>query len=297
MAKEKPFFSVIIPVYKRIDDFKVTIDSVMSQSFSDYEVLVVDDCSGKDDAESIDRTVNGFKDERIKVFHLEKNLGGAGARNVAIENAKGCYMAFLDSDDIWLENKLQNDFNAISKSEGIDIVYSPIKNYVNGEEVGIVPSRGIRVGESIGDYLFANIKNGRGMQTSTLVVESGLAKKVKFNPALRGHQDWDLLLRLGATNPQVAYVPQCSTKRNVVVRDKNSSNVSRNLNYHFSESFYRNYESYMSWRARIYFRTRVLLPKSISQKKSVIKNVFYWGNFLDAKFIIMNMTKVLKNGK
>ena len=97
--------SVITPAYNAEKYIKDTIESVIAQTYTNWEMIIVDDAS-------VDNTVNIInyyqqKDKRIKLIALKKNHGVANARNTAIENAKGQYVAFLDADDFWENNKLQ----------------------------------------------------------------------------------------------------------------------------------------------------------------------------------------------
>lgn len=95
--------SIIMPTYNCAKFIGETIKSVIAQTYSNFELIIVDDCS-KDNTKDV---VNSFDDERIKYHRLEKNSGAAVARTTAMNMAKGKYMAFLDSDDLWMENKLE----------------------------------------------------------------------------------------------------------------------------------------------------------------------------------------------
>ncbi len=111
----KPFFSIIVPVYNVEQYLNDCVESVVNQSFSDWELLLVDD--GSNDRSSSICDEYAEKDERIRVFHKE-NGGASSARNVGISAAIGEYYLFLDSDDYWndcnmlkiLKNKLNNTF-------------------------------------------------------------------------------------------------------------------------------------------------------------------------------------------
>lgn len=99
----KALVSIISPAFNNEKTIKNTIDSVLNQSYSNWEMIIVDDCSS-------DRTgdiVKKYKDKRIKYIKLDKNSGASVARNVAIKEAKGKYIAFLDCDDIWFKKKLE----------------------------------------------------------------------------------------------------------------------------------------------------------------------------------------------
>lgn len=98
--------SIITPLYNSSDYIEETIQSVLAQTYSCWEMIVVDDCS-KDKSLAIVKSYIQ-KDSRIKIIQLEKNSGAAVARNAAIESATGRFIAFLDSDDLWHPKKLEN---------------------------------------------------------------------------------------------------------------------------------------------------------------------------------------------
>ncbi|MEE0860261.1 MAG: glycosyltransferase family A protein, partial [Paludibacteraceae bacterium] len=95
--------SIIMPAYNSGRFIEQSIRSVLSQTYTEWELLIVDDCS-TDDTPSI---VASFKDKRIHFQRNEHNMGAALSRNKAIQAAKGKYIAFLDADDKWLPTKLE----------------------------------------------------------------------------------------------------------------------------------------------------------------------------------------------
>ncbi len=109
-------FSVIIPAYNAALYIKNSIDSILNQTFSDFEILVVDDGS-IDDTEKI---VNIIKDERIRYIR-QSNGGVSSARNTGIRNARGEYVCFLDADDLWKPNHLEVVLNLINKYPGASV--------------------------------------------------------------------------------------------------------------------------------------------------------------------------------
>lgn len=102
--KKEDLVSIIIPAYNCEDFIGQTFDSVMNQTYQNWEAIVVDDCSTDNTAKIIKEYER--KDNRIKYYRLEKNSGAAIARNKAVDIASGIYMAFLDSDDVWFPEKL-----------------------------------------------------------------------------------------------------------------------------------------------------------------------------------------------
>ncbi len=102
---EDRLISVIMPTYNCARFIEETINTVINQTYRNWELIIVDDCS-KDNTERIVEKLK-LKDSRIKYFKFEENQGAAMARTKAMKMAKGDYMAFLDSDDLWVEDKLE----------------------------------------------------------------------------------------------------------------------------------------------------------------------------------------------
>jgi teichuronic acid biosynthesis glycosyltransferase TuaG len=119
---KSPLVSIIIPVYNAEKYIEQTIRSIFSQTYENYEILIVDDCS-------TDKSISIIKDlmkqnNRIKLLESEMNFGGpAKPRNIGLENAKGDYIAFLDADDVWLPGKLEKQLSILFTNE-YDIVHT-----------------------------------------------------------------------------------------------------------------------------------------------------------------------------
>lgn len=107
--------SIITPAYNSSKYLPETIKSVLNQTFTDWEMIIVDDCS-KDNTYSVCCDF-AKKDNRIKVFRHEQNSGVASARNTALMYAKGEYIAFLDSDDLWKEEKLEKQLSFMKDND------------------------------------------------------------------------------------------------------------------------------------------------------------------------------------
>jgi len=116
---EVPCISIITPSYNSLRFIGETIRSVQSQSYKNWEMLIVDDASTDHSAVKIKEMIEA--DSRIRLLSLEENMGAAKARNIAIKEARGRYIAFLDSDDIWLPNKLETQLLFM---EGTNVAFS-----------------------------------------------------------------------------------------------------------------------------------------------------------------------------
>ncbi len=182
----QPFFSVIIPVYNRAAALRDAIASVQAQTCQDFEIVVVDDGSRDDPA----ATVAAIGDPRIRFFRQE-NAGGAAARNNAIDEARGRFIAPLDSDDVFLPHHLASMKSLLQDT--IDTVgYARIRVDRGEGRVFLKPPRALREGEHMADYLFCD----RGfVPTITTVVPADIARKVRYN-RLRPAEDTDFAIRL-----------------------------------------------------------------------------------------------------
>lgn len=184
-----PFFSIIIPTYNRSTTIGPTLRSVIGQSFTSFECIIVDD--GSTDADALEAMVTGLMDDRFKVIR-QSNGGGGAARNTGIANASGVYIAFLDSDDLFLPQKLQVVYDRIQLSEPEAIYsYARVDRGV-ADRMWIRPDRPVMADESMGEYLF--IAN-QFVQTSTIVIRTDVARAIKFDPSLRKGQDLDFCVR------------------------------------------------------------------------------------------------------
>ena len=119
-----PKVSIITPSFNSSNFIEHSIKSVISQTFKDWELLVVDDNSNDNSLELIEKFTE--IDNRIKLISLDKNVGAAEARNIAIRKAKGRFIAFLDSDDLWKNNKLEKQLEFM-KCKGFAFTFTAYK--------------------------------------------------------------------------------------------------------------------------------------------------------------------------
>ena len=131
--------SIIMPSWNTERFIAETIQSVLDQTYTNWELIIVDDCS----SDNTDEVVASFKDERIKYLHNDKNSGAALTRNKALREAKGEWIAFLDSDDLWMPEKLEHQIDFMNKNsyslsfteyEKVDEDSKPLNIYVSGPD-------------------------------------------------------------------------------------------------------------------------------------------------------------------
>lgn len=112
-------YSVIIPTYNRAHCIQDAINSVINQSFEDFEIIVIDDAS----TDNTDAVVRNIKDDRIKYYKNEENVGQSASRNSGASIAKGNYLCFLDSDDLWENDYLSSFYKQINISPNVSCFY------------------------------------------------------------------------------------------------------------------------------------------------------------------------------
>jgi glycosyltransferase involved in cell wall biosynthesis len=170
---------------------------VSDQSFDDFECIVVDD--GSKDGEELRDLVESLEDARF-LYVRRENGGESAARNTGIDEAKGEFVAFLDSDDRWLPQKLEGDAELCAQDR---VVFSPMLIERNGRIVGQRPKAAPMAGESIGEY--AACRQGF-VPSSSVCVPLGLARKVRWNEGIVFGNDTDFAVRLGANGAEFVMI-------------------------------------------------------------------------------------------
>lgn len=118
--KKNVVVSIIMPAYNAEKFINEAVDSVLSQTYKDWELIIINDASSDNTGEIVDK----YDDNRIRVFHLSKNSGVSFSRNYGISQAVGKYIAFLDSDDVWKKNKLEEQVRIVRKNDNIGLVFT-----------------------------------------------------------------------------------------------------------------------------------------------------------------------------
>ena len=183
----QPFFSVVIPVFNRAGVLGAALASVLAQTEQDFEIVVADDGSNDDPKTVIGR----LGDPRIRYVRQE-NRGGGAARNLGIDNARGRFIAFLDSDDVFLAGHLMAMRRLLEGTTGTAGYARMIVDRGDGRQI-LKPPRAIRAGEDMAAYLLCD----RGfVPTITTVVPAVLARQVRYHENLREAEDTDFAVRL-----------------------------------------------------------------------------------------------------
>ena len=182
--------SVVIPVYNVSKYIAHTIESILKQSYKEVEILLVDDCSTDNSAEIIKKYASAHLN--VVYLKLEKNQGAAVARNKALSEAKGRYIAFLDGDDVWCEGKLEKQLAFMNEKDAAVSCTAMDTIDAYGKPLGSVR----KVREKV-DYDF--LLHNTMIATSTVIVDRNKTGNFQM-PLRRGGQDyatWLMLMRNG----------------------------------------------------------------------------------------------------
>ncbi|MCR8726836.1 glycosyltransferase family 2 protein [Frigidibacter sp. ROC022] len=194
-----PAVSVVLPTFNRLRSLPAAMRSVLDQSYRDLELIVVDDASTED----VETVVTGFNDPRVHYLRCPVNGGAAAARNAGLVEARGRFIAFQDSDDLWLPGKLgrqvellENQPPNVGAVVGLKILYGrdAARNYGPGRVTCAPdPKRRMTLQE---DQL------KRSLLDSRISVQNGLFRRdclpdiAWFDPRARANEDWDFTIRL-----------------------------------------------------------------------------------------------------
>ena len=176
--------SIITPLYNSEKYIADTINSVLDQSYTDFEMIIIDDHS-QDNSVNI---VKGFKDKRIQLICLKINNGAGVARNKGIDIAKGRYIAFLDSDDQWLPNKLEKQINFM-RSKNVSFCFSSF--YLMDDD-----SQNInKFREALPRVNYNKMLNNNYIGCLTAIYDTQSLGKI-FMTKHKKRQDWGLWLKI-----------------------------------------------------------------------------------------------------
>ena len=187
---KKPTFSVIIPTYNRAHLVGRAIQSVLNQTYQDFEIIIVDDGS----IDNTEDVIKGFqkKDGKIKYIRHEENRGGSAARNTGIKAARGEYIAFQDSDDEWLPEKLEKQVKEM-KNLSPDIWGGIYCGFYFVENKKYRTVKALKKGIFKKEIL--NREVDIGATSTILLTRNAISKNGLFDESFERHQDLEYLIR------------------------------------------------------------------------------------------------------
>lgn len=189
---EKRKVSIILPTYNRAYIIKKSIESILAQTYTNYELIIVDDGS-TDETENVIREIN---DERIRYSKFLANSGVCAARNYGIEVSSGEYIAFQDSDDIWHSDKLEKQMKLFELDKQVDFIYSKLRYCLNSNKSLILPNEEIAYSDKIGD-IYAQLLWDNLIPFSSLVVKKKCLNTIgNIDDEFSALEDYDFVLRI-----------------------------------------------------------------------------------------------------
>ncbi|WP_105902593.1 glycosyltransferase family 2 protein [Vibrio gangliei] len=274
--------SIIIPCYNSSFYIKDTLDSIFLQDYNEsVEVIVIDDNS--DDTSELENILDMFSDSFYKLIFIknEVNVGGGQARNLGINASAGDFICFLDSDDIWLPNKIKEQLKIYTPRT---ILTSKVKKGGDINSADVLPKIVKLDSEPVSEALFVNSKL---IQTSTFFMSSDIAKEVMFNPNLPRHQDYDFLLRAESLGYSII---QDDTPTSFWRVEDASSNrfLKKKATPEFFIEWFLEYKKYMTPKAQVSYISKNIFSACIITKKFKLLFSFLF----DGKFGLFNIISI-----
>ncbi len=222
VVSDAPKVSVIIPAYNISEFASETLDSVFAQTFQDFEVVLIND--GSPDTEKFEKVLEPYL-EKIVYLKVE-NIGAGAARNVAIENARGEFLAFLDGDDVWKSEYLKSQLTFLEENR-LDMVYcdallfGDLASAEGKTYMQTSPSTGAVTFESVLD-LHCNFITSGTIVRKNLVIEAGMFERER----VRAH-DFHLWLRMLKNGAKGAYQRKVLLKYRVHLASLSGNSIQR----------------------------------------------------------------------
>ncbi|MGA1846382.1 glycosyltransferase family 2 protein [Deferribacter abyssi] len=247
--------SVIIPVYNRITVLKDAIESVLCQTFKNVEIIIVDDGSSVDIAIAIKPYRN-----LVKYVRFENNKGVSAARNVGIRLAKGEYIAFLDSDDIWLPFKLERQISFM-KQNNFNVCHTDEFWYKNG----VFINQGKKHKKFGGKILTKILDHCRISPSSFIAKKEVFNKAGIFNESLPIAEDYDLWLRV-ALFYQIGFLNLKTIIKRFFLNDHLSHCV-KNIEYYRLLALLKFYSKY---KTHFNHEEKLKIIQTINKKENIV---------------------------
>lgn len=187
--------SIIMPSYNTAQYIGESISSVLNQTYSNWELIIVDDCS----TDNTDEIITAIKDKRIRYLKNEKNSGAAVSRNRALREAKGKWIAFLDSDDLWDKDKLEKQIKFMEESD-YKFTYTDYRIKLNGKWLPYVYTGPNKVNErKIKDYCY--------FSTITVIYDREYVGLIQIEP-VKKNNDYAMWVKIIKKTPCYRF-PMC----------------------------------------------------------------------------------------
>lgn len=204
--------TVITPTYNRAEYLGNAIDSVLAQTYTDFELIVVDDNKPESEArKATEEVMKRYNDPRIRYIQNAQNKGGAESRNVGIFEAKGEYIAFLDDDDMYLPDRLEVQYKQMTENDwDVSVMDGATYNFATGEKVAERHQHlrnGMTKEELIRSHLLYHISG-----TNTFMYRTSFIQKIGGFIDVPSCQEYMLMQKTLDNNPKFGYIPEIHIK-------------------------------------------------------------------------------------
>ena len=214
-------FSIVIAFYNQKAVFQETLDSILNQDFTDYEVVVINDGSSEEHTNWVSKYTNAF--DQVRLIHQE-NTGPGSARNRGIEASKGQYIIFLDGDDLMAKGALQAFHTAVQKNKGSDVIISDCSFFGVKQEIKH-------------QYLptFPQLLAFNNMIICAAVKRALLGDQIRFDAKMDriGLEDWEFWIQCLKKGAQFSHIPQVLFN----IRTSENSRTTNTANLKKKEAF------------------------------------------------------------
>ena len=225
-----PIVSIILPYYRKINYIKKTINSILNQSFKDFEIILIYDDENLKDLHIIEK--NYKKNPKIKIIKNSKNMGAGISRNIGIKHAKGKIIAFIDADDLWLPDKLDKQTKFMQENN-FDFTFC------NYEKI-ISTKKKIKVKSSKPTLSYIDLLKSNEIGLSTVQLSKAIILDELF-PPLKTKEDYVAWLKITKNNVYAHNFPH-----NLVIWNKTKDSLSSNFFQKISDGLkvFRKYEKF-----------------------------------------------------
>lgn len=245
-----PLVSVLMPSYNHEQFISAAIESVLNQTFADFELIIIDDAS-EDDSRRIIESFSD-KDDRIEAIFHKRNMGIARTINDCIEKAKGKFIAFIASDDLWVKDKLKKQLEVLAKDENLVVWSEALLIDGQGNLTGelFTKKHGASKKKKSGD-IFEDLLKGNVICCSSVTVKRGKLEGIRFDEHLKYLNDHKFMVDL-ARRYKYYFIPEALVMyrihgRNIILSDKLGRTKDRII---MEKYFLREYGNEISSKAR-----------------------------------------------
>jgi glycosyltransferase involved in cell wall biosynthesis len=262
------FFTVVIPLYNKENFIQKTLKSVLNQSFSDFEVLIIEDCS-TDNSKSKALEV---KSGKIKLLQHPENKGLSASRNTGIQYAKSVYIAFLDADDVWKPNYLETIHTLIEKFPEANL-YATNYEEIYNEKTRVVNNNALLKNGDVfivHDFFEANIGKPIYIPSSFCISADVIAKIGLFDEKITYTEDVDFNIRANLYF-KLAYTPISLVAYNMFVENQMSTTKMSEKSFLDFEQYEWHYPKNKSLKKYLDFNRYVLI-RMLKNENEVVKS-------------------------